>query len=73
VKFAEEEAWDGSVQITINVVGTEQGAEEDDPIHAPSEKDHEQQGTTVPKGESSSEGQASSTFASESLVALLRR
>jgi len=37
VKFAKEEAWDGSVQTTIKVVGDEQIDEEVDPTHAPIE------------------------------------
>jgi len=41
VKFSKEEAWDGSVQKIVKVVETEQGAEEDDPIHALAEQDHE--------------------------------
>jgi len=73
VKFTEEEAWDGSVQTTINVVETEQGAEEDDPIHVPIEQNHEQQVVAVPRRESSSEGQVPSTSTSESSAASLRR
>jgi len=37
VKFAEEEAWDGSVHTTVKVVGDEQITEEVDPTHAPAE------------------------------------
>jgi len=36
-KSAKEEAWDGSVQTTIEVVEIEQSDEEDDPIHTPIE------------------------------------
>jgi len=35
--FLCDNTWDGSVQTTVNVVGTEQGAEEYDPIHTPAE------------------------------------
>jgi len=73
VKFAEEEAWDGSIQTIIDVVGAEQIDEEVDPTHAPVEHDHEQQGATVPKGDSSSEGQAPSISISETSTALLIR
>lgn len=69
IKFTKEETWDGSVQ----VVGAEKIDEEVNPTHAPIEQDHEQKGPTVPKGESSSEGQALSTSTSESSAALMRR
>lgn len=73
VKFAEEEAWDGSVQRTVNVVGTGQDDEEGVTVYTPPVQNQNQQGAAILGGDNSSEGQASSTSTSETSVAPLRR
>jgi len=69
MKFAKEEAWNGSIQ----VVGVEHIDGGVNPTHAPPVQNYEHQGVAVPKEGSSSGEQAPTTSTSESSIASLRR